>query len=317
MRVSGIGTNPMTAAASEAALKLVKDVVIPPISPPVGTPVLVPPPATAHKLGDEMSTVDFFRNLVDHYETADWVNVLHSSVEVRGNFYSKKLADYVFDKLGIDVEDAVSFTADGTNFKIVAAAGVKLVFLVIELLARNALWDRMPYIRFLLASKFTTDSEDHKKAKRNLIDALSLYDADEPKLFGDTYSGIFQKEYDAMQGRSSSSFNTYILPASITPVLTPKEIVSDILRGMVSHVSGIPDPDVTDPTNVASVLVSNLKEVDTKFKCAEHGVRTIAEACWAWIDRQPSPTTIPVGGSILEYAEIARKMMPAFIAVFA
>jgi hypothetical protein len=321
MRTSGIGTNPMAAAASEAALKLLKDTPVKPFTgfavaqpAPTQNPMLQGPPALT-KLGEQLNASPFFKNVSDHFETDAWVDLLKGSTDVPGNHYAKQLAMYVSDKLGINSENATEYTSDDSNIKVLAAAGVKLMFLICELLARDALWDRAPYLRHVLAQKYAVGSEEHKKAKRALIDALSLFEENEPRVFGDTYSGLFLKAQIALQRTPPKSLGVRPLPQGAIPSMNPKEIVADLLRGMVARAAGLPDPNPDDPLSVAAVMVSNLKAVDAKFKCAQKGVGTITEACWEWIDKQAE--TVPASGTLAEYAEAARKLMPAFVAVFA
>jgi hypothetical protein len=318
---SGLGANPLTVAASEEALKNIRDTPFVPFTgfsgAPVGqthNPMLQgPPPLT--KLGDQLGASPFFKNLSEHFETEGWVDLLKGSADVPGNRYSKQLAVYVSDKLGIDSANATEFASDDSNIKVLAAAGVKLLYLVCELLAREALWDRMPYLKYVLAQKHAVGSEEHKKAKRDLVDALSLFNENEPRVFGDTYSGLFYKAQISLQGLPPKSMGGHPLPKGAIPDMTSKEIVADLLRGMVARSAGLPDPNPDDPQNVAATTVSNLKDVDSKFKCAEKGVGTITEACWTWIDRQADP--VASSSTMAEYAEVAKKLMPAFIAVFA
>jgi hypothetical protein len=336
VRTSGVGVSPMTVAASEAAIKALKDTDFKPFVPGGGgggggavmgrstlcpgiteNPITKGPPPLK-KLGEQLKTSPFFKNISEHYGTDTWVDLLQNSVAVRGNFYLKQLALYVSDKLGIDSEDATAFTSDDSNIRILASAGVKLMFLVCELLARNALWDRVPYLRYLLEQKHALGSEEHKKAKCALVDALSLFEENEPKVFGDTYSGLFMKAQLALQHSLPKDIGVYPLSKTAVPDLTPKEIVADMMRNMLSRAAGLPDPDpVSDPQGVAAVVVSNLKAVDTKFRCAEKSATTITEACWEWIDKQlDSAPTIPSTGTLAEYAAIATKLLPTFVAVF-
>jgi hypothetical protein len=320
LRIPGVGTNPMTAKASEEALKLVGNTTVPSIfgitSPPSVSGIMAPPdtPPALKNLGDQMNEFAFFKNIADTFETPDWVKMLESAPEVEGNKYSKKLALFVAPKMGIDFKDAIQPISDGSNIRVLASAGVKMLFLVCELLTRNALWNGMPYLQYLLEQKYKPDTAEFKKAKVALVDALSLFDKDVPKLFGDTFSGLFYKAQTALQYKNPDELSGYPLPQGILPPLGPTEIVADLIRGLIARSVGLLDPNVLDPPNVVATMLSNLSQVDLKFKCVERGVGTITDACWAWAYKQAG--AVPKRATIAEYVEDARKLLPAFVAVF-
>lgn len=321
MRTQGLSTSPLAVATAEAAMRSIKDVPITPFTgfasgaPSATSNPLASPPPPLKNLGEDIAASRFFKNMSDHYETDKWVQLLDSSVEVPGNQYSKKLASYVVGKLGINSDDATQFTSDDTNIKVLASAGVKLMFLICELLARQALWDKMPYLQYVVAQKYAPGTEDHKRTKRAIIDALSMFTENEPKVFGATYNELFYNATKSLQGYTAKELgNLYPVATVAVDKPSPREIVADILRGMVVRAAGLPDPNPDDPANIASVVVNNLKELDTKFKCAEKHVGTITEACWAWIDRQP--VSVDPQPDLAGYVESAKKLLPAFIAVF-
>ena len=317
----------MTVAASEEALKKLKGtpLALPTGSISTGTPGVTtnplshgPPPPK--KLGDQLNNAPFFKSIAEHYETDNWVDLLNGSAPAMGNKYSKQLAAYVSDKMNIDYVNAVEYLPDVGNIRILEAAGVTLLDLVSEIWSRDIIWNNVPYLQYLVRIKYPShDSEEYKKTKRGIIDALSDCTRSDCIMLTvlAIYDQLFARIKDDLRHKDIKILATNsILPRDKIYDINSQSALLNILFGMLSRVMHFPEPNIDDPHAAVGTLVYNITAiVSDKYKCAKLGESAITESCASWMQNQTSAISEEL--NLQQCIEKAKELLPAFVAVYA
>lgn len=343
-------TSPMTAAASEAALKSANANVMainapepvvqqqeqtPPINVPVQEEkekekteeekgkeaiVLTPPKKSLVEILQDAADLVHIRN---HFG-ADWLKVLPTRKVCPGNESTVKLASFVDSQAqaGLDAEDLLKKLFDNSNLKLFAVAGVSAVDLASEVACRQALWDWHPYICSQISKKFPGVDK-----KMDILDALSEYapSTDETRdIFGKTYAEL-AAEFRAIH---SSDPVTSLVGSAVPKITgpTPQEIARDMLRGQVSELTSkkqvfdMPEPDLSGNIPIAiNRILARESTLSLKLKCSSESEQKLTQDCDSWISAQSSQVTTPIGseGDGLEpYEKFAEQHMPSFITFY-
>lgn len=325
--IGGIGTNPMTAQAAEAAIINLQKTPTPatyiggaPNAPAPSQLQMPTPKVQPTKLKDQLDASPFFKDIATIFGDTDWITVLNASPQsILGNRQSKKLADYIFPKMGIDVNDALGAVSNDENIRIIAAAGVNPRSLLAELMARESIWDQVPYIRYLLEQKYppATAPQEYGRGKRVLVDALTEYTTQEPKLFGKGYGELYSEIFNKLKNTQKiANLLVRVVQRDVIPKLNDKQITADILRNLICKISNLPEPDITVPDDAIRRMVKNFREIDTRYKCAERGLSTVSERCWEWVDKQTSTILVTVDDTLAGFVARAKTLLPSFVAIF-
>jgi hypothetical protein len=278
-----------------------------------------PPSSSSRNLKDQLDSSPFFHDM-DRIYGPDWVTRLTTATSIHGNENSKKLADYIDPKIGIDYEDALQPISNGENIKLVAAAGVMPIPLVSELMTRESLWDMVPYVRHLLEQKYSqrTDPKKYYDIKMQLVDELTTL-KDTPALFETSFEPLYMIIRNELKSspKNEAEFVSNPIPHNnVIPILESKRIVADFLRHLIGKISNLPEPDVTKPHDAILRIVDNAKKINEKYGCTEHKKEDIAEGCWEWVNTHVPDNVLPPNSTLASYADKATEYLPSFVAIF-